>query len=41
VIHRNKYTVAVGFDFAQPTDRSRVERSRNSLIQVFSLSEIT
>ncbi|WP_334895202.1 hypothetical protein [Nostoc sp.] len=41
VIYKNKYTDAVGFDFAQPTDRSRVERSRNSPTQVFSLSEIT
>jgi hypothetical protein len=49
VIYRNKYTTAVGFDtstssvhrFAQPTDRSRVERSRNSPTQVFSLPEIT
>ncbi|WP_143854071.1 hypothetical protein [Nostoc sp. 'Peltigera membranacea cyanobiont' 210A] len=27
VIYKNKYTDAVGFDFAQPTDRSRVERT--------------
>ncbi|WP_339378165.1 hypothetical protein [Calothrix sp. NIES-2100] len=25
-IYRNKYTAAVGFDFAQPTPESRVER---------------
>ncbi|WP_292739859.1 hypothetical protein [Nostoc sp. JL31] len=48
MIYKNKYTDAVGFDFAQPTDRSRVERlrsvsksCRNSPTQVFSLSEIT
>jgi hypothetical protein len=37
----NKSTRTVGFDFAQPTDGSRVERSRNSSTGVHSFSEIT
>ncbi|MDR9893847.1 hypothetical protein G7B40_004560 [Aetokthonos hydrillicola Thurmond2011] len=49
MIYRNKYTTAVGFGFAQPTERARVERSRNlelseaetRIPQVFSFLEIT
>jgi len=41
VISVNKSTAVVGFGFAQPTKKSRVERSRNSSTWVCSLSEIT
>jgi len=37
-IYRNKYTAAVGFDFAQPTERSRVERSCKRLAQKSKLA---